>query len=187
MAGVGGQRERLLEAAMRLMLAKGYWGTTVDEVCREAGVTKGSFYHYFDSKEALALALVDYYFERIGAGLFAAEERASRPPLERLGAFLSHAVALSHSPAVQEGCILGIFTLELSQTSSRVRDEIAQRFEELSGWVAALFREVEAEQPLPASPEALAREFVAVLASGQSLQNAHPDWVSRQAGSGHVL
>ena len=65
------QRSLLLDAAKHLMLSKGYSGTTVDEVCASAGVTKGSFYHHFESKEALALALIDHYFSEVEAVLLA--------------------------------------------------------------------------------------------------------------------
>jgi len=49
-------REKLLEAAEELILQDGYSATRVDEVIQRAGVSKGSFYHLFDSKEAMALA-----------------------------------------------------------------------------------------------------------------------------------
>ena len=51
-------KDKLIEAALRLMLAKGYPATTVDEICASAGVSKGSFYHFFATKEELALAAV---------------------------------------------------------------------------------------------------------------------------------
>src|SRR5437588_558763 len=43
-------RERLLDAAQRLMLARGFAATSVDEICAAAKLTKGSFFHYFESK-----------------------------------------------------------------------------------------------------------------------------------------
>ena len=55
-------REKLLRTAERLMLRDGYSATRVDDVLRHAGLSKGSFYHFFDSKEALGLAALEHYF-----------------------------------------------------------------------------------------------------------------------------
>ena len=49
-------RGKLLDAALTVIRTKGYTATTVDDICVAAGVTKGSFFHYFKSKEDLALA-----------------------------------------------------------------------------------------------------------------------------------
>jgi len=54
-------RDKLLHTAEELMLRDGYSATRVDDVIRKAGVSKGSFYHFFDSKESLGLAAIDQY------------------------------------------------------------------------------------------------------------------------------
>ena len=54
-------REKLLETAQHLMLAKGYTATSVEEICEAADLTKGSFFHYFASKEDLGKAVLDRY------------------------------------------------------------------------------------------------------------------------------
>lgn len=43
------------------MLQRGFWGTSVDDVCRAVGVSKGAFFHYFEDKEQLALAALDQF------------------------------------------------------------------------------------------------------------------------------
>jgi len=53
------RRQRLIEAAWRRIAAAGYYETTVDDVCAEAGVSKGAFYGYFATKQELFLALLD--------------------------------------------------------------------------------------------------------------------------------
>ena len=50
-------RKQILEAAETLVLQKGYAAATVDEICAAAGTSKGSFYHFFKSKEEMGLAL----------------------------------------------------------------------------------------------------------------------------------
>jgi AcrR family transcriptional regulator len=51
----------LLEAALHVFAESGYRKTSLDDVARRAGVTKGTIYHYFDTKEALLLAVVEHY------------------------------------------------------------------------------------------------------------------------------
>jgi TetR/AcrR family transcriptional repressor of nem operon len=172
------QRSRLLEAAKHLMLSKGYFGTTVDEVCASAGVTKGSFYHHFASKEALALALIDHYFSEVEAVLLNGSFVDEPDPSRRLTLFLEHAVHVARFPEIQEGCILGCFTLELSQTAPAIREALAKRFSELSGWLEALIERAAHARPASAAGStlaagALAREFIAVLEGGIILTKAH--------------
>ena len=65
--GVEDTREKLVRAAEKLILRDGYTATRVDEVLREAGLSKGSFYHFFDSKESLGLAALEHYYaDRVG-------------------------------------------------------------------------------------------------------------------------
>ena len=75
-------KEKLLKAAFSLMVSRGYPATTVDEICSEAGVSKGSFYHSFKTKEELGLAVLDDYFASAVAtmsrGAFATEANPVR-------------------------------------------------------------------------------------------------------------
>src|SRR5215831_16353057 len=63
-------RAKLLDAARDVIRSKGYAGSTVDDICAAAGVTKGSFFHYFDSKEELGIAALER-FGAMAATLFA--------------------------------------------------------------------------------------------------------------------
>ena len=67
-----------MRTAERLMLRDGYSASSVDEVIRKAGLSKGSFYHFFDSKEALGLAALEHYYTdragRLAAGALVVTE-----------------------------------------------------------------------------------------------------------------
>ena len=69
-------KERLLTAAKELFLARGYAATTVDAICEKAALTKGSFYYFFDSKEELGLAVLEWSIAAKGADTGG---RTSRP------------------------------------------------------------------------------------------------------------
>ncbi len=62
-------RAHLLDAAVRRFAISGYNAASVDEICAEAGVSKGAFYHHFPSKQAVFLALLDGWLKTIDAGL----------------------------------------------------------------------------------------------------------------------
>jgi TetR/AcrR family transcriptional regulator, transcriptional repressor for nem operon len=63
-------KTRMLDAAVQAIRAKGYSAMTIDDVCLAAGLTKGSFFHHFKSKEALALAAAGH-FAAMADSLFA--------------------------------------------------------------------------------------------------------------------
>jgi TetR/AcrR family transcriptional regulator, transcriptional repressor for nem operon len=86
-------RERILTAAERLVIDNGYAATSVDQVIAASGSSKGAFFHHFDSKRALADALVDRYvasdIAHLEAGLAAAREESDDPG-ERAVAFVRY-------------------------------------------------------------------------------------------------
>ncbi|HRQ22849.1 MAG TPA: helix-turn-helix domain-containing protein, partial [Anaerolineales bacterium] len=58
-------RSRIIESAIKLFSARGFNAASVDDICKEAGISKGAFYHHFESKQALFLALLDGWLEII--------------------------------------------------------------------------------------------------------------------------
>jgi len=86
-------RERILEAAQRLMIEDGFSATSVDDVLTAASTSKGAFFHHFESKQALADALVERYvaadLSLLGEGLAAAVD-AGDDPLDRAIAFVRY-------------------------------------------------------------------------------------------------
>ncbi len=114
-------KEKFLDTALRLMLVKGYTATTVDEICAEAGLTKGSFFHYFKSKEDLGKAVLDRYVSKAykdeqDAGLFDEPD-----PLKKIYGYLDYIVSMNKSPGHQIGCLLGNFAQVLSDTHPEIR------------------------------------------------------------------
>ena len=77
-------KTKLLRVALRVIRAKGYAATTVDDICHQAGVTKGSFFHHFKSKDELALAAAAYWGTMTEGFFAAAPYHQSQDPLERL-------------------------------------------------------------------------------------------------------
>jgi TetR/AcrR family transcriptional repressor of nem operon len=115
-------KTRFLEAALQVIRAKGYTATTVDDVCEAAGLTKGSFFHHFDSKEQLALAAADYFTEGAGALFASAPYHAPTNPLERLLAYVDFRKALLTGKLADFTCLAGTMVQEVYDTHPAIRE-----------------------------------------------------------------
>lgn len=110
-------RERILDAAHRLVLERGYSGTSVADVLSEAGASKGAFFHHFSSKRALGHALVERYAEADAAVLHEALSRAeatSDDPADQVVTLLRifEQAATGDAGMQQPGCLFVSFVYE---------------------------------------------------------------------------
>src|SRR5438046_2372808 len=98
---------KFLEAALYVIRAKGYSATTVDDICKTAGMTKGSFFHHFKSKEELAIAAADY-FAAMADGLFRnAPYSLISDPIERLFGYVEFRRSIICGEFSDFTCLLG--------------------------------------------------------------------------------
>jgi len=70
-------RTQLMNSAIKLFSTQGFKSASVDDICKEAGVSKGAFYHHFESKQALFLALLDGWLHNIDSAIEAAHEKSA--------------------------------------------------------------------------------------------------------------
>ena len=70
-------RARILEAAVTLFSDRGFSAASVDDICAEAGISKGAFYHHFESKQALFLALLDGWLKIIDGAIEASRNKTA--------------------------------------------------------------------------------------------------------------
>jgi TetR/AcrR family transcriptional repressor of nem operon len=106
------ERQEIIAAGMRTLLKKGYHGSGISEITASAGLPKGSFYNYFESKEALVAELVRQYGET-GPRRLGLPEKSS-PPLERLRRHFEAMSDLCIGTRYERGCLLGNFSAELA-------------------------------------------------------------------------
>jgi TetR/AcrR family transcriptional regulator, transcriptional repressor for nem operon len=115
-------RRKLLEAALSVIRTKGYAATTVDELCATAGVAKGSFFHHFKSKEAVAVAAAEYWSETTGALFAAAPYHRHADPLDRVLGYIDFRKALLTGDVPGFTCLVGTMVQEVYETNPEIRD-----------------------------------------------------------------
>lgn len=167
-------RDRLLLAGFDLFRQKGYCGTSVDDLCAAAGVTKGAFFHHFESKEALGAATAAYWGEMTG-GLFAsAPYHQPEDPLERVLAYLDFRAALVAGPPEAFTCVAGTLVQEMHKMSPAIRaacaETIFEHAETLEADFAAMIARYGVDPAVGAA--SLARHTQSVLQGGFILAKA---------------
>lgn len=128
-------RSKLLDAAEGLMLSRGYVGASVDSICKEAALTKGSFFHHFKNKEELGKVLLERYAERQESAFVAACEGVA-DPLERVYRIIDVAVTAAKDPGMN-GCLVGAFAQEISETHPELRSVCRECFEKFATSMSA--------------------------------------------------
>jgi TetR/AcrR family transcriptional regulator, transcriptional repressor for nem operon len=114
-------RTRLLDAAMHVIRAQGYSATTVDDICRAAGLTKGAFFHHFKSKEDLAVTAAAHFSEMAERLFGAAPYRQLADPLDRLLGYIDFRSAIIAGPIPEFTCLLGTMVQEAYDTHPAIR------------------------------------------------------------------
>jgi len=114
-------RDKLLEAGVKLVREQGFSATSVDQLCQTAGVTKGAFFHHFSSKEALGVALAEYWSSSTGQFFAAAPFHHLADPLERVLGYIDLRIALLAGPAQSFSCVAGTMVQEAFLTSEAIR------------------------------------------------------------------
>jgi TetR/AcrR family transcriptional regulator, transcriptional repressor for nem operon len=115
-------RARLLNAAHTLVRRKGYAATSVADLCKAAGVTKGAFFHHFATKDALAVAGAQEWTARAERMIFAdAPWRRFDDPLQRVLAHIDFRMAMIDGPIEAFTCFVGTLAQEAYATSGEIR------------------------------------------------------------------
>ncbi|MER6345177.1 TetR/AcrR family transcriptional regulator [Streptomyces sp. NPDC001595] len=125
-------RSKILNAAQSLIELRGYSALGVAEICKTAGVPKGSFYYFFESKEALALTVLDEQWTAQRRDWDRAL-RSDQEPLLRLRQLFEETAAAQRAGQAAcgtvSGCMFGNLTLELSNQTEPIRQRLQEIFD----------------------------------------------------------
>ena len=145
------KRTKLLDAARDVIRAKGYSATTVDDICAAAGVTKGSFFYHFATKEQLGIAAIEQ-FGVMASTIFGSAPYSTKPdPRERVLGYVDFRASMLHREIAQFTCLLGTTVQEVYATHPDLRTACDQG---MSAHVAELVRDIDAakQQYAPDAP-----------------------------------
>src|SRR5262252_6026233 len=130
MGRVSDAKDRLMEAVRELLWTGSYGSTTIDQICDKAGVKKGSFYYFFDSKAELALTALDEEWEHHRTELDSIFS-ATVPPLERLRRYNEYGYKLQAEMQAKSGRVLGCPLFSLGSEVSTQEDKLQTKVQEI--------------------------------------------------------
>lgn len=122
-------REHILRIGMDLIARQGYNATGIGAVLSRAEVPKGSFYHYFPSKEAFGLAIIDRFAQRYEEKLLTFLRDEKLAPLQRIRAYLDAVALRLDEGGCDRGCLAGNLGQELAACNATFRTRLRQLFD----------------------------------------------------------
>lgn len=152
-------KPNMLDAALTVVRMKGYAATTVDDICREAGLSKGAFFHHFSSKEDLAVAAADYWSETTAAFFAVAPYHKSVDPLDRVLAYVTFRKELIQGALPEFTCLVGTMAQEAYSTSPAIQKAC---WESIAGHADTLVADIEAAMEQHGSPRDFTAESLAL-------------------------
>ena len=169
-------REKLIEAASLRIRKQGYVASSVGEICADAGVTKGTFFHHFKSKEALGEACIAQWSqlgamldEHVCAGLEGAD------PVQKAMGFMDGVIEVLSDPALLKSCLAGTIAQEVAQSSPTLRQATHHCFANAEARFAVILDDACASRGLQLDTASLASLWSATLQGSITLCKASAD------------
>src|SRR4029077_14044691 len=168
-----GTRDRLIESARHLFWERGFAGTSMADLLAHADVNSGSFYHFFESKEALLREVLQGYLRALRPMVVDPAFALTDEPVERIFGILAGYRGRILQTDCRYGCPLGRLALEIDPENRPAHKLIAENFQ---GWITAVRECVEVLKdrlPETTNAEALATYVLAVMEGGVMLSRSY--------------
>ncbi len=182
-------RDKLIGAAVKTVREKGFNATSVDELCREAGVTKGAFFHHFPSKTDLGIAAADAWKRHANELFGSAPFMAHEDPLDRVLGYLEFRRALLDGPVPEFTCLAGTMVQESYETLPALREAC---HDSIWGHALTLVDDIDAARARHGitggwTSESLALHFQGVLQGAFILAKATNDSAVARDSADHLI
>ncbi len=173
-------QQRILDSAKELFYSRSYADVGVAAICEHAGVKKGSFYHFYPSKQELTLAVIDTYYVNIKEQLLEKAFAEDIPPLSRLDRLAQFAFEFQQQVHANTGHVLGCpfgnLATELATQDETIRVRIEQIFTNLQLGFSKILKEAVAagdvqNLDIDATAQAMLAYFEGVLLLAKSQNN----------------
>lgn len=139
----------LIETGINIMLEKGYNATGLSEVLTTAGVPKGSFYYYFQSKEDFGLQIINYFDERYVHELDRVLNDKSLSPLERMQKYVTDSIEKAEARKCSRGCLIANLSQEMADQNELFRERLSQIMHKRSETFARTLQEAKDAGQVP--------------------------------------
>jgi TetR/AcrR family transcriptional regulator, transcriptional repressor for nem operon len=178
MGRVSDAKERLMDAVSELFWTGSYGSTTIDQICERAGVKKGSFYYFFDSKSDLATEALEARWQERRAELDAIFSPMN-PPLDRLRKYCENGYEFQRQIKSKYGRVLGCPLFALGAEICTQEDELRKKIEEIlqyhRKYIESAIRDADAsgviKAPDPAAKAAMLHAYCEGLLTQARIQN----------------
>lgn len=154
--------DKLIATGLSALMQKGYDGIGIGPVLAEAGVPKGSFYHYFSSKDEFVVAVIEAYEAHYSALRTRIFSDRSRPALDRLDAYFGALQGELAESLPGGGCLYGILCQSLMPRSAELRQRLVRAFDDWRASLEHLIAEACAGGELPATLDPAAAASLAI-------------------------
>ncbi len=134
-------KQRLIRHGTAVLTEKGFASTGIDQILKEAGIPKGSFYHYFDNKDAFGLAMVENYKQYFANRLDKFLLKEDKPALDRLQDFIEDAKSGLERFDFKRGCLVGNLGQEMGALPPAYRSLLIEIFQDWQDRTAACLKE----------------------------------------------
>ncbi len=155
----------IIKAGMGIMARHGFNSTGIEAILKQAGVPKGSFYHYFPSKQEFGLSVLDHFADGIDRIFSSFLEDETEPPLTRLKNCLESLVARFERNNCSIGCLAANIGQEMADQSEEFRNKLVEIFRSWMAYFEKCLREAREAGEITGDipPEGLAEFFLSGL------------------------
>ncbi|MBL7002722.1 MAG: TetR/AcrR family transcriptional regulator [Gammaproteobacteria bacterium] len=150
-AGFSETKATLIRSGIEVLTEKGYSAAGIDEILKQVSIPKGSFYHYFGSKEAFGIELIKnysaFFTHKLNKHL---NKQSTLLPIQRLNAFLDDAKNGMERYHYKRGCLIGNLGQEMSALPQSFREQLKTVFEDWQSIIEALLKEAQLSNQISA-------------------------------------
>ena len=136
-------RESLLEVGQNLFLSSSFNCVGLNDILKQAEIPKGSFYHYFESKEDFGLQVIEHYHRGNNEALQALLSDTSLSPYQQLKAFYENNISHFSEIGYCQGCLLANLSQEIADVNEKLRCKIASLSKQTVDQVATCIEKME--------------------------------------------
>lgn len=168
------KRQHILDTGYRIIAGKGFSGVGLNEILQTAGVPKGSFYHYFKSKEQYGQALLEGYFATYLAGIDDIFQASDAPARQRLLRYWQRWINSQCDEEAAGKCLVVKLSAEVADLSDAMRITLRDGTDQVIARIAACLQAGVADGSLPPLPaEATARTLYQLWLGASLLAKLH--------------